>query len=312
MGTIIFCNFAENLLYYNLIKMGKNKNKTGNRQGLQAFTLCISTSMVLILLGMVVFTVYTAHNLSSHLKEKFTATLLLNRDITDSEAQQLCDKLSAKSYINALEFISKEQLLEEETKNMGVDPTEFAEINPFSSSIEFQLNAEYANNDSLKWISEELTKLPNVSEITYPQDLIEKVNKTLSKMSLALLVLAALLLIVSFVLINNTVKLSIYSRRFNIHTMKLVGASWGFIRRPFIRKGIGFGLIAGIIALAVLASGVYVLYQYEPEFNEVITWEVLAVTGIAVLLSGVIITTLCSWFSVNKFLRMKAGDLYKI
>ena len=292
--------------------MGKNKNKTRNRQGLQVFTLCISTSMVLILLGMVVFTVFTARNLSSYVKEKLTATILLNREITDSEAQQLCDNLSAKSYINALEYISKEQVLEEETKKMGVDPTEFAETNPFSSSIEFQLNADYANNDSLKWISEELKKLPNVSEITYPQDLIDKVNKTLSKLSLVMLVLAALLLIVSFVLINNTVKLGIYARRFNIHTMKLVGASWGFIRKPFIRQAIGLGLIAGILALAVLTAGVYLLYQYQPEITEIISWKVLAITGIAVLLFGIIITTMCSWFSVNKFLRMKAGELYKI
>ena len=292
--------------------MGKNKNKTRNRQGLQVFTLCISTSMVLILLGMVVFTVFTARNLSSYVKEKLTATILLNREITDSEAQQLCDNLSAKRYINALEYISKEQVLEEETKKMGVDPTEFAETNPFSSSIEFQLNADYANNDSLKWISEELKKLPNVSEITYPQDLIDKVNKTLSKLSLVMLVLAALLLIVSFVLINNTVKLGIYARRFNIHTMKLVGASWGFIRKPFIRQAIGLGLIAGILALAVLTAGVYLLYQYQPEITEIISWKVLAITGIAVLLFGIIITTMCSWFSVNKFLRMKAGELYKI
>ena len=270
--------------------MGKNKNKTRNRQGLQVFTLCISTAMVLILLGMVVFTVFTARNLSSYVKEKLTATILLNREITDSEAQQLCDNLKAKSYINALEYISKEQVLEEETKKMGVDPTEFAETNPFSSSIEFQLNAEYANNDSLKWISAELTKLPNVSEITYPQDLIDKVNKTLRKLSLVMLVLAALLLIVSFVLINNTVKLGIYARRFNIHTMKLVGASWGFIRKPFIRQAVGLGLLAGILALAVLTAGVYLLYQYQPEITEVISWKVLAITGIAVLLFGIIMT----------------------
>ena len=292
--------------------MGNNKNKTRGRQGLQVFTLCISTSMVLILLGMVVLTICTAKNLSAYVKENLKVTMLLGQDITDSEAKQLCDNLSAKRYIYALEYISKEQVLEEQTKELGVDPSEFAETNPFVSSVEFQLNADYANTDSLKWISEELTKLPDVTEIRYPEDLIDSVNKTVRKISLVLLVLAALLLVVSFVLINNTVKLGIYARRFNIHTMKLVGASWSFIRRPFVRQAIGLGLLAGIIAIAVLAFGMYMLYQYQPDVMEVITWEVLAITCAAVLLFGIIITTLCSWWSVNNFLKMKAGELYKI
>ncbi|MBQ6227605.1 MAG: permease-like cell division protein FtsX [Prevotella sp.] len=292
--------------------MGKNKNKTRNRQGLQVFTLCISTAMVLILLGMVVLTVFTARNLSSYVKENLTVTMLLGEDITDPEAQQLCDKLVTKPYINKLEYISKEQVLQEQKEVLGTDPSEFAGTNPFGSQIEFQLNAEYATNDSLKWISDELTKIPKVTEIRYPEDLVESVNKTLARMSLVLLVLAGLLLIVSFVLINNTVKLGIYARRFNIHTMKLVGASWGFIRRPFIKQAIVLGIVAAIIALVVLAAGLYFLFRFDPEVKEVLTWQVMAITGIAVLLAGVIITTICSWLSVNKFLKMKAGELYKI
>lgn len=292
--------------------MGKNKNKTRNRQGLQVFTLCISTAMVLILLGMVVLTVFTARNLSSYVKENLTVTMLLGEDITDPEAQQLCDKLVTKPYINKLDFISKEQVLQEQKEVLGTDPSEFAGTNPFGSQIEFQLNAEYATNDSLKWISDELTKIPKVTEIRYPEDLVESVNKTLARMSIVLLVLAGLLLIVSFVLINNTVKLGIYARRFNIHTMKLVGASWGFIRRPFIKQAIVLGIVAAIIALVVLAAGLYFLFRFDPEVKEVLTWQVMAITGIAVLLAGVIITTICSWLSVNKFLKMKAGELYKI
>jgi cell division transport system permease protein len=292
--------------------MANRKNKTRNRQGLQVFTLCISTSMVLILLGMVVFTVFTARNLSSYIKENLTVVMQLSEDITDSEAQQLCDNLKSKQYINSLQYISKEQALEEQKKTMGTDPTEFTGGNPYLASVEFQLNADYANNDSLKWISEELTKMPSVTDIRYPEDLVDSINKTLRKISLVLLVLAALLLVVSIVLINNTVKLGIYSRRFNIHTMKLVGASWGFIRKPFIRQGIVLGLIAGIIAIAVLAAGIYGLYKYQPDVMEVITWQVLAITGISVILAGIIITTICSWLSVNHFLKMKAGELYNI
>ena len=292
--------------------MGNNKNKARSRQGLQVVTLCISTSMVLILLGMVVFTVFTARNLSSYVKETLTVTMLLSEDITDSEAQQLCHELAERPYIYQLKFIGKEEVLKEQTKVLGTNPADFAGTNPFLSSIEFQLNADYANTDSLKWISDELTKLPKVGEITYPEDLVDSVNKTLRKVSLVLLVLAALLLVVSFALINNTVKLGIYSRRFNIHTMKLVGASWNFIRKPFIRQAIVLGLVAGIIANIVLGIGMYFLYQYQPDVMTVITWHVLAITAIAVLLFGIIITTFCSWLSVNSFLRMKAGELYKI
>ena len=293
--------------------MAKNKKKSRGRQGgLQVATLCISTSMVLILLGMVVLTVFTARNLSYYVKEKLTVTMLLGEDITDSEAQQLCGKLSARPYISNLEYISKEQVLEEQKESMGTDPSEFAGVNPFVSEIDFQLAAEYANNDSLQWISKELKQLPKVTEITYPQDLIDSVNKTLRKISLVLLILAGLLLFVSFALINNTVRLGIYSRRFGIHTMKLVGASWNFIRKPFIRRAVMLGLLAGIIAIIVLGIGVYMLMNYEPDVREVITPEVLVVTAVAVLVFGVVITTLCSWFSVNRFLRMKAGELYKI
>jgi cell division transport system permease protein len=184
--------------------------------------------------------------------------------------------------------------------------------NPFLSSLELTLQADYANNDSLVWISNELKALPKVSEIAYQKDLIEAVNKNLAKISLVLLVLAVLLTIVSFSLINNTIRLGIYARRFSIHTMKLVGASWGFIRGPFVRKAMGLGVLAAIIACAVLAGFVYALYVYEPEVLTVLTWREMTITGIAVLLFGLLITSMCAGISVNKFLRMKAGDLYKI
>ena len=161
-------------------------------------------------------------------------------------------------------------------------------------------------------IRDRLQQYKKVSEIDYRQDLINSVNKTLRKISFVLLILAALLTVVSFSLINNTVRLSVYARRFSIHTMKLVGASWGFIREPFLKRAVGQGFVSALIALVILGSGVYGLYQYEPEMQKFLTWEELAITAGTVLLFGVLITTLCAWGSVNKFLRMKAGDLYKI
>ena len=141
---------------------------------------------------------------------------------------------------------------------------------------------------------------------------MDRVNANLSRVSIILLVLAVLLTFVSFSLISNTVRLSVYARRFVIHTMKLVGASWSFIRRPFLKQAVGVGIIAAILANGVLGAGVYGLYLTQPGVSDIVTWEVLAVTAASVLLFGIVITLLCAWLAVNKFLRMKAGELYKI
>lgn len=292
--------------------MGKKRNKTGVRHGLQGITLCISTALVLILLGMVVFSVLTARNLSAYVKENLTVTMMLGEDMTNPEARKLCAELKKKNYISHVTYINKEQALKEQTVAMGTDPSEFLGTNPFVASIELQLAAEYANTDSLKWISKDLKQNTKVTDITWPQDLMDSVNHNLRRVNLVLLVLAVLLTCVSFSLINNTVKLGIYARRFTIHTMKLVGASWGFIRRPFLYSAVGLGLLAATIATAVLGSGVYALYTYAPGVLTVITWDVMAITAGSVFLFGILITMLCAYFSVNKFLKMKAGDLYKI
>ena len=292
--------------------MGKKRKSTGIRHGLQGITLCISTALVLILLGMVVFSVLSARNLSSYVKENLTVTMMLGEDITDPEARKLCNDLRKNSYISHITYISKEQALKEQTEAMGTDPSEFIGMNPFVPSIELQLKAQYANTDSLKWIASGLKSDKRVTDITYPQDLMDSVNNNLNKINLVLLILAVLLTCVSFSLINNTVRLGMYARRFTIHTMKLVGASWGFIRRPFLGNAVGIGLLAALLADGVLAAGVYALYTYEPGVLTVITWQVMTITGGAVFLFGVLITLLCAYVSVNKFLRMKAGDLYKI
>ncbi|WP_298639319.1 ABC transporter permease [uncultured Prevotella sp.] len=292
--------------------MTKKHRKTGSRHGLQAVTLCISTAMVLVLLGMVVFSVLSAQNLSAYVKENLTVTMVLSQDMSNPEAKALTNQLRKLPYINRVEYISKEQVLKEQTEAMGTDPSEFIGMNPFVGSMEVQLKAQYANTDSLKWIAKSLKKNQKVTDITYPQDLMDSVNNNLQRINMVLLVLAVLLTFVSFSLINNTVRLGMYARRFTIHTMKLVGASWGFIRGPFVRNAMGLGLLAAVVADGVLAGGVYALYMYEPDVLVVLTWEVLAITGGSVLLFGILITLFCSWLSVNRFLRMKAGDLYKI
>ena len=225
--------------------MVKNRRKPRRHSGLQAVTLCISTALVLILLGLVVFSTLTGRNLSSYVKENLVVTMMLEQDMMDNEAQAVCKRLEMRPYIKNVVFINKQQSLKEATKEMGINPAEFTDgVNPFSSLIELTLKSDYANSDSLTWIAAELKKYPKVSEINYQRDLIDSVNRNLAKIGLGMLVLAILLTFVSFTLINNTVKLDIYARRFSIHTMKLVGASWSFIRRPFIRRAVFTGLLA--------------------------------------------------------------------
>lgn len=292
--------------------MGKRRKKSSKRSSLQVVTLCISTALVLILVGLVVLSVLSARNLSKVVKENLTVTLVLSEDITEPEVSQMKKALESKRYVQHVKYISKEQVLAEETKALGYDPTEFAGVNFYTASLELNLKSDYANRDSMKWIGAELKKHQKVKEVDFQQDLMDQVNNNIGKASIVLIVLAVLLSIISFSLINNHVRLGVYASRFNIHTMKLVGASWGFIRRPFIWRAIGIGLAAAVIAILVLGGGVYAWYSKFPDILVVMTWEVLAITAGVILLFGVIITTFCSYVSVNKFLRMKAGDLYKV
>lgn len=291
----------------------KHVKSTGRTGRLQSVTLCISTALVLILLGLVAFSTLGGRNLSALVKENLRVTMMLEQDMADNEAQTITRSLARRPYIKTIHFISKESALHDAAKQMGTDPSTFTDgVNPFSSSIELTLKSDYANNDSLAWITKELKKYPKVSDITYQKDLIDAVNRNLAKIGVAMIVLAILLTFVSFSLINNTVKLGIYARRFSIHTMKLVGASWGFIRRPFVWNAVLIGIIAAALACTALGFGMYALYRYEPEILTVITWREMAITGASVFFFGIVITVICANISVNRFLRMKAGDLYKI
>ena len=292
--------------------MKRRREKTGRRQGVQLVTLCISTAMVLVLLGLVVFSVQTSRNLSQWVKENLTVTVVLNDEVSVGDAKQFQQDLIHRPFSKEVHYVSREQALKEQTEAMGSDPSEFLGMNPFPATLELQLHSDYANADSLVWISEELRKSSKVTDVAYHVDLMDSVNRNLAKVNILLLVLAVLLTFISFSLINNTVRLSVYSRRFLIHTMKLVGASWGFIRRPFMKQGMLVGILAALIAIAVLGGGIYALYYYEPNILMIITWRELVITALAVLVFGLVITLTCSYISVNRFLRMPPGELYKI
>lgn len=290
--------------------MGKKARNARKGRGLQVATLCISTAMVLVLLGMVVFIGLTANNLSDYVKENLTVTVMFRDDVSNREAAVVCRKLQSKPWVAHLEYIDRDRALKEQTKAMGTDPSEFLGENPFVPSAEINLKAGQANSDSLEWIAKQIKAYKQVSEVTYQKDLMDKVNSNLRKVMLVMLVIAVLLTLISFSLINNTVRLGIYERRFTINVMKLVGASWSFIRKPFLSIAVLEGLIAGALAILVLGGGIYALYAYEPDITAVVTWQVLTITAASVLLAGVIISVLCVYVSVTRFLNMPTERLY--
>ena len=279
---------------------------------MQFITSSISTTLVLLLLGMVVFFVLSANNLSTYVRENIGITVLVSDDMKEPEALNFQKTLNEKTYVKESVYISKEQALKEQTEAMGTDPAEFLGYNPFTASIEIKLNAAYANSDSIAWIEKEILTNKKVMEVSYPQNLIDSVNRNLQKVSFFLLGLAALLSLISFALINNTIRLAIYSKRFLIHTMKLVGASWGFIRRPFLIRNVWIGVLAGVMADAVLLGMAYMLVKYEPQLIEIITPNTLLIVMASVFIFGLAITFLCAYISINKYLRMKASALYYI
>lgn len=286
------------------------KRKSCSFFNMQFITASISTMLVLLLLGLVVFFVLTANNLSVYVRENIAVSVQLSDDMPERDILQYQKRLNEAPYVKETTYISKVQALREQTEAMGTDPAEFIGHNPFNASIEIKLNSAYANSDSIQWIQDELLSNKNILEVNYPQELMDSVNRNLRKISLVLLGLAGLLTLISFALINNTIRLTIYSKRFLIHTMKLVGASWSFIRRPFLWQNIWIGIFAAILADALLTGMSYFLIRYEPDLLTVITPTVVLIMDGAVFIFGVIITTLCAWISINKFLRMKAGELY--
>lgn len=277
---------------------------------MQFITACISTTMVLILLGLMLFLVLSAHRLSVYVRENLNFTVLLNNDAPESAILTLQKRLDSEAFVKASAYISKEEALKEEVETMGSDPVEFLGYNPFSPSIELKLHAAYANADSVAWIKERILADKLVTDVDYRQGLMDSVNRNISKLSIGLLAVAALLTLISFALINNTVRLTIYSKRFLIHTMKLVGAGWGFIRRPFLRRNFWVGLSSGVLADAVLVAAAYTLVSYEPGLLAVITTDILLWVMLSTLLFGVLITCMCAYISINKYLRLSAGDLY--
>lgn len=302
-------HFLEVGIFHGIESMKQKKKRVVD---IQFVTACISTSLVLVLLGVVTLVVLSAKSLSEHVRENLELSLLLNEEVSKHEVDRIVEYVAAQRYTKEVDYISKEEILAEQTESMGLDPTEFLGYNPYTASIEVKLKANYANTDSIIPIKNRLMRYTQIREISYPSELMDSVNDNIRKVSAVLLVLALALSLISFSLINNTIKLTIYSQRFLLHTMKLVGASWRFIRRPFMWRNFAIGITSGIVACGIIGGSIYLLLYYEPQIGYLFTLPTLAIVGGSMMLFGVIIALLCANISINRFLKMKAGDLYYI
>lgn len=276
----------------------------------QALTSTISTTFVLILMGLTVICALTARRLGDSVRQNLTVTVMMGDDASEQQTLDYKKKLECRPWVKDITYISSKQALEEQTEAMGQDPTEFLGENPYLPLLELHMVADYACTDSLLWISNYLKSNPLVSEVIYQKDLIERINSNLHKVTYILLGLATLLLLVTLVLINNTVRLSVYSRRFIIHTMRLVGANWGFIRRPFLMRAFWIGLASGILADTTLLCGINALWRYDHSMSEYVTPENVVLTTVTVLVCGLLLTLLCTYISVSHYLGMREREMY--
>ena len=279
---------------------------------IQTLSVYISTTLVLLLLGIMGILFVSGQSVSRKIKENFNMTVIIDSKVNEQTILELKNRIEQKEYVLSCKYISKEDALNEAKESLGTDPMELLGENPYEAEIEINLKQEFSDVEKMTGIEQELLKNKEVTEVIYHKGHIDTVNRNINKVALLLLVLLVLLTVISWSLISNLVRLSIYSKRFLLHTMKLVGATWGFIRRPFLLHNMWIGFVAGVIANSILGFAIYMIQQRSPEVALLLPTNGLAIIGGAVIAFGIIICTLCAFLSVNRFLRMRNNDLYFI
>ncbi len=274
-------------------------------------TTVISLSLVIFVLGFLGLMLLCAKSVSDYFKENITFQVYLKDDARDADVMRFQKSLEASAYVKSTEYISKDQALEMYKKDVGEDFMPLLQENVLPASIDINLNAAYANADSVAWIEKEIRKEPIVKEFRYVQSLLVKINDNLGKISMGFLAVIAVLSLISIALIHNTIRLAIYSKRFLIRTMQLVGATHAFISRPFLWTGILQGIFGSILAVAFMVGAVYILKdQFISELLQILDPILFIGLFAAMLLSGIVISLTSTFFAVRKYLRIKTDDLY--
>ena len=287
------------------------KSNIKNRIRGAYFTSVVSISLVLLLLGIVGLLMLNAKQMSDYVKENLCFSLIINDDVSEPDIKQFQKSLDTHEFIKSTEYITKDDAAKQLQEELGENFIETLGYNPLSPTINVYLNSDYASPDSIaKLEGFFLSKSNIVNEVSYQQNLVNLIHDNIKKVSIILLALSALFFLISFALLNNTIRLQIYSKRFIINTMKLVGAKKGFIRRPFIASGALQGLVSSIIAIALLYGIIYFANsQLENIMGSIDPW-IIALLFVAVAVIGVLLCVFATLLSINKYLRLKTIHLY--
>lgn len=270
----------------------------------------ISISLVLLLVGVASMLLVNARSVSDYFKENMQVSVLMKQNVTDEAALDFKESLEGKRFIKSATFISKEQGQRELAAQLGDDFLDVFETSPIPVSIDITLDAAYVSADSLEMVRAEISESRLVDEVVYQRSLVDALNANLSRISLILGVFIALLLFISFVLINNTVRLNVFARRFTIHTMKLVGATRSFIRAPFLVQSAFQGLFAAFIAIIILLGLMFLMRSGFAQLFEIFRMDLLLVVIGIVIASGLVICLASTYFVVNKLISLRKDELY--
>lgn len=276
------------------------------------FTTTISVSLVLFLIGLECVVLMSARELVRHVRESVALTIVLDEEVTTDEIQRMQTLMEAAPYCLEVQFISREQALQEHIDNLGEDPQKFLGYNPLTDAFEIHLYEQYTISDSILTIEQQLRSLPYVDNVLYQQDVVKTLDHNLNEISVVLLLVALALLIIALVLISNTIQLQVYSKRFLINTMRLVGATPWVIKWPFIRRNLLMGFEAALIACAMLAFAYYYCMERLGVMLFPMTKMHIGFLIAVVLLCGLIITFFASLAATNRYIRMKTNKLYEI
>jgi len=292
--------------------MNKQKKISTTRVFNSRFTSTISITLVLFLIGIMLTLGFLAKDLSRYVKENISLSVVVDDEMNLPDVKMFQKRLEASPWVRSVQYIGKEAALKQLVKDLGENPQDMLGYNPLLASFDVYLNADYANTDSIAKLEKVLKKNKDVQEVIYRKDLIHLINENVKRISLVLLALAFILTLISYSLIRNTVRLLIYSKRFLIRTMQLVGANGNFIRRPFLLENLWSGVIAAFLAMGLLYGSLYSLEQKMSGTIHILDAQTLVLVFIFMLFFGVAIITLATWLAVSRYLKMNTSDLYYV
>ena len=291
--------------------MARQEEKYYNRKiRTSHFSTVVSITLVLFTLGLLGLLVLHAKKLSDYAKENIGFNIMIRENVKEAGIIAFLKKLDTEKFVKSTEYIPKDKAALQLKKELGEDFIGFLGYNPLLPTIDLRLKAEYASLESVSKIEKKLLSNPEVKEVFYQKDLLDMVNQNIERISLIILGFSAVLMIIAIALINNTIRLSVYSRRFLIRTMQLVGATRGFIRRPFIFDGIMNGFVSAIVAIGLLMVVMSFLIQEIPELIQMVDPGMYLVLILAILSLGIVISWSSTYLAVRRFLRMKTNELY--